>query len=371
MSYSGDYGDYLPSWGGWKEPPKVLDATTGPDWNHFMNQYAYGAGWLGKNGGLHQDPRSGDSVYTIGVPYSGFYWITDLDIGAGWKYPVDSESHLGPGDLKMGPIGLGYLLTNGYLPEARTFHCPSAADMPSCPKTYGGATLFPDAGAARLGLKWWRTAGGFDGTAMTHGDWRGSGAPAGRYRCYYPGYVESGKIFYGSRRVQSTYQHRNTPTIYARIDTAGYSWHTQVPYTRPAVISGPGAPSFRTTRLLGGRSIASDAFGKSFTLDAGWGRYAHRVGYNALYGDGHVEWYGDPQGRILWYDGRSVRTRDTPGIGASLPLCKTETTGTSGGNWEWYYRTSTHDIFHQFDQQAGIDVGAPNTIRYSWESQYQ
>ena len=370
-AYTSDYSGYLPSWGGWKEPPKVVNATTGPQWNNFMNQYAGGAGWLGKNGGLYKDARTGDEVYTIGVTYSGFYWITDLDIGSGWKAPVDSEAHLAAGDLKMGPIGLGYLLTGGYVSDARVFHCPSAADMPPCPKTYGNAILYPNAGAARLGLKWWQMAGGFDGATMTHGDWRGTGGPAGRYRCYYPGYIESGKLFYGSRRVQCSYQHRNTPTIYARIDTAGYTWHTQVPYTKPVVISSPGAPSFRTKRLLGGRSIVSDAFGKSFTLAAGWGQYAHRTGYNALYGDGHVAWYGDPQERILWYDGQLNRTKDTPGIGASLPLCKTETTGVNNGNWPWYYRTSAHTIFHQFDEQARIDVDQPITTRYSWQSVYE
>jgi hypothetical protein len=33
----------------------------------------------------------------------------------------------------------------------------------------------------------------------------------------------------------------------------------------------------------------------------GSGFYAHRDGYNVLYGDSSVKWYGDPQQRILYW----------------------------------------------------------------------
>ena len=372
-SYSSDYGGYLPSWCGWTEPPRVIvnGSSEQGEWDGFMNGYAGSSSWTGHNGGLYQDPRTGDSVYTIGVPYSGFYWINDLDLGAGWQLPVDSESHLGAGHLKMGPVNLGYLLTGGYVGDARAFYCASAKGMLPAPKTYQGTELVGSLSSGKMGVEWWQTAGGFDGTAMTHGDWRGTGSPVGRYRCYYPGYIEPGKLFYGSRRIQGHYQYRNSPNLYTRIDTAGYTWYSQVPYTNPPVITSAGAPCFRTLRLLNGRSLVSDAFGKAFTLDAGWGKYAHQDGYNALYGDFHVSWYGDPQAQILWFNGQKVYTNNSPGMTGPSVLFKSDVSGTNGGNWEWWYRTSSQEIWHQFDQAAGLDVGTKITKRYSWESQLQ
>ena len=371
-SYSGDYGGYLPSWCGWTEPPKVIanGSAEQTEWNGFMNHCVVVAGTSGHNNGLYSDPRTGESVYTIGVPYSGFYWITDLDLGAGWKVPGESEAHLGPGHLKMGPVNLGFLLTGGYTSDARVFHCASAKSMVPAPKTYGSTVLYPTGAAACMGIKWWQMAGGFDAKAMTHGDWRGTGGPAGRYRCFHLDMGTGGGVFYGTRRIQGNYQYRNSPNQYTRIDTAGYAWYNQVPYTKPAVITSAGAPCFRTEKLLGGRSIVSDAFGKVPTIDAGWGKYAHKEGYNTLYGDGHAAWYGDPQGMIAWYNTTRNTAEDTPGMTMSSTTFLSNVSGTSGGNWDWYYRTSSQEIWHRFDEAARLDVGTANTIRNSWQSQF-
>jgi prepilin-type N-terminal cleavage/methylation domain-containing protein/prepilin-type processing-associated H-X9-DG protein len=319
LAYAGDYGDYLPSWCGWIEPPKV---------------------------------------------------ITDLDLGAGWKYPVDSEANLAASNLKMGPINLGYLLTCGYVQDARVFYCGSAMEMSPAPNATV-ELMAGDNAAAKCGLQWWQQAGGFDGNAMMFGDWRGTGAGPGRYRCYYPGYVESGKLFYDSRRIQGTYQYRNLPNIWCRIDSAGYTWYNQVNYTRPKVVTSTGAPSFRTTRLLGDRSLVADAFGKTFTTDAGWVKYHHKDGYNVCYGDGHVAWYGDPQATISYFNTTTNTGRDTPGLTcAQVNFFGSNVVGTNGGNWDWWYRTNTQNVWHRFDEAANRDVGAPMTVYGSWESTY-
>jgi prepilin-type processing-associated H-X9-DG protein len=78
-------------------------------------------------------------------------------------------------------------------------------------------------------------------------------------------------------------------------------------------------PERKTTKMLGDRSIVADRFGKTLQWDLSWnnstpwdvcaaydrvypgdGAFAHKEGYNVLYGDGHCAWFGDPQGQILW-----------------------------------------------------------------------
>jgi hypothetical protein len=47
----------------------------------------------------------------------------------------------------------------------------------------------------------------------------------------------------------------------------------------------------------------ADAFGKNATEPATWagpGYYAHRDGYNVLYGDWSAHWRGDPLQKFIW-----------------------------------------------------------------------
>ena len=53
--------------------------------------------------------------------------------------------------------------------------------------------------------------------------------------------------------------------------------------------------------------MVADRFGKATKLDSegrltypGDGIYGHKEGYNVLYGDGSVRWYGDPQQSHIW-----------------------------------------------------------------------
>ena len=95
-------------------------------------------------------------------------------------------------------------------------------------------------------------------------------------------------------------------------------------FTRPSQRAHMGTPFFRTRKELGNRAVVTDSFSKTSRDRSGWkdalgGRYvlpadltetkahpgmgivAHREGYNVLYGDGHAQWYGDPQQGIVWH----------------------------------------------------------------------
>lgn len=78
------------------------------------------------------------------------------------------------------------------------------------------------------------------------------------------------------------------------------------------------APERKTTKQLGGLSVAADRFDTHFsavvaTGTPGWdggpgyglavpgcGIFGHKVGYNVLFGDGHVAWQGDPGQWWIW-----------------------------------------------------------------------
>jgi len=78
------------------------------------------------------------------------------------------------------------------------------------------------------------------------------------------------------------------------------------------------APERKTTKTLGSLSVAADRFDTHFsavvaTGTPGWdggpgyglavpgcGIFGHKVGYNVLFGDGHVAWYGDNAQWWIW-----------------------------------------------------------------------
>jgi prepilin-type processing-associated H-X9-DG protein len=66
-------------------------------------------------------------------------------------------------------------------------------------------------------------------------------------------------------------------------------------------------PERKTPKQLGSLSVVADRFGKQGLSDAngrmsypGDGLFAHKEGYNVLYGDGSVRWLGDPQQKHIW-----------------------------------------------------------------------
>ena len=66
------------------------------------------------------------------------------------------------GQLNLAPNGMGFLLTAGYIGDAKVYYCPSAQSMRGDlnAKHRDGATNLND----------WQTAGGFDAQTMLYGD---------------------------------------------------------------------------------------------------------------------------------------------------------------------------------------------------------
>jgi hypothetical protein len=215
----------------------------------------------------------------------------------------------------------------GYVPQADLFYCPTVGGaIPAGVRFNSGHNDMPRT------LKDWRVAGGTNADALLYGDWSSFNI--------FNVWANYGKF----KSVQVDYFSRFNPKMH---DGA----HT-IYYTRPGVAAYGGCPFFKTSKLLGGRATVTDAWEDWFSpaTSPGFGFYAHKDGYNALYGDFHNEWYGDPQLQVMWW----------PSPGAACSSNNLSMTG--------FYRSGTGPtddpymstlVWHLFDLKAGIDVGVP------------
>lgn len=129
-----------------------------------------------------------------------------------------------------------------------------------------------------------------------------------------------------------------------------------------------GLPTFKTTKALGLRAVVADDFylchdgngngnpngpyigGQAADPLHGLGIYAHRDGYNLLYGDTHAGWYGDAQQTIIWYD-------EQPGlIEGTFTDIGRAVNGYAGAGDTTRGHGGDKPIWNLFDQAAGIDV---------------
>ena len=150
-SYFGDYNSYLPSWPGagatvWYPQIRYPAGSTG----YRQCTERVNCLWdLVKNGvynqaddGKHtQAGGAGESqVNYWALQYGGRPGDTPLPIGGtapvfqrviGFGGPVARTNYyFRGGRLSAAPNGIGYLLSSGYLQDARVFYCPSGTDMP-------------------------------------------------------------------------------------------------------------------------------------------------------------------------------------------------------------------------------------------------
>jgi len=120
-------------------------------------------------------------------------------------------------------------------------------------------------------------------------------------------------------------------------------------------------------------------------LYAGMGLKAHRQGYSVLYGDWHVQWYGDPDQTIIWHgQGRGSIWRDRPNyrdapgayggagdvglgllannifLGGPFPASHNGVAWREGPAWKY----SSWKIWSDFDMQNGIDVHDTDRVYY-------
>ena len=379
-SYCGDYGQYLPSWAAYGGARDI-----GTDGDSGAKIY----GTI--DAGLIKD-RTGDFAATGPIVTDGdpnlirvwqwtpgffrtiYYGVPDVTNPTtpfgGWagNGTVFCDE---PGELVMGPVGLGYLLQNNYLGDVRSFYCPSVGgNMPADDSMPTYRFSRPTTVVTHLGdLK---RAGGFDAHTLSHGDFS--------WMTYYinedcPGLT-----------VQSNYNYRNVPCYFtgAAADLnynhfeAGlndddhfaldndYKVHPR--FVKPMISAGTGGPIFKTQKMLGPRAIACDSFSRmpyndsielSSRVGVGW--YAHRDGYNVLYGDWSARWFGDPQNRIMWYpfytggsndsQARAHRALANNALQNFYYPDMNETNATFNVN-----HMRGEYIWHLLDEAAGIDV---------------
>ena len=345
-SYTGDYAGYFPSWPGWGTD---TEADGGPQ---KLNIYATSVDLCVGPIGLYSDPRTGKTVMSYGPDYSKQLAAFETrTLACGVQYPTyrNDPAHklvdadwTPAGDLKAAPIGLGYLAVNGYAGETHVFWCPSSGGVMLQRGDTDQSLSSAVWGKVTTSLSTLRTLGEFNGQSLTHGDWMEvhSNSTVGWY---------GGGLM---KAVMGQYGYRNVP-VYDYEDARSTIMNVQ--YTRPCVAFQPGEPQFKTVRLLGARCIVTDSFAKNSRPNhfeapfPGDGMDAHRDGYNALYGDSHVAWYGDPQRRLIWWS--------QP---ANYWYCGLAWMGTRN-----HHHTDTRDqnslAWHLFDVAAGVDVDAPST----------
>ena len=353
--YCGDYSQYYPSWPGYTSFWPGVD----PDADGVNYSLA---GFNNKaHAGVYADPRSGDWVYTGYQASDGYRnMIQSMTIAIGWwpspdeTWSTTDESHCVKGRLNMGPIGLGYLLTTGALNDARSLYCGSANGMPCNPYRLVAQR------ESHQGISSWQNSGGFTGEFLTHGDrsWYYDSWAGGTYRSF-------SHTFGNPREQCSHYMYRNVQMMYTLNPLSGYDAKVKLPFVKPIVETSVGLPSFKTQKLLAGRALVSDSFSRRWSANAnlsqqqrgynlyyGYGIFAHKDGYNVLYGDGHAAWYGDPQQRLIWdvYWSRGLGSSDLSNFSPDKFVARGFGTNTSlygpgGFTMGW----------HQLDAAAGID----------------
>jgi len=337
VAYLSDYGDYFPGHNG-------MHVTGNPSLIPYPYQAANCDGcWYtdprisGPDGQVrgNMDGSDGDlDWYKSGI-------TLQRTIFYGFKPTATGANDWTAGKLNTSPVNTGYLLTGGYFTDPLAYTCPSFSPF----KGGAGATdywyiyaytrwAYPDVCMPVM----WRKLGDLGARAFTHG----------AYNVFSPSHNKM-------KMASSHYQYRNSATWH-RNDRDTYTrphWYWQdnqivFKYTKPHLMPTFGNPMWPTSRLLGGRAILSDSFSRRPTLDGTYdaltsdGDRCHRDGYNVLYGDSHIAWYGDPQKKIIYWP---------PSDNATQNLATSYRYPEAGVR-----RNGPFTIWHLFDAAAQIDA---------------
>ena len=381
-SYCGDYGQYFPSWAGAGGPTDMFNSVAG----YVLGRGSIDQGLVWDRKDLRQSGlacrQGGVSVRTAGYyAHAEYYNLPAMHMNPIQHYrtiycgsldnsPDFTDGTVLPlpnGVMNQAPVGLGYLLDGGYLGDVRSFFCPSTGDNME-PDRLSNHSENPSWGERF----WWsihklsqiQRAGGFDAKTLTHGDWTWRDTA---YDLVSQRYLVT----------ECNYNYRNVPVyLVTAMDYSDESvW---LRHTNPLQPIQVGCATFKTQKQLGGRAITSDSFSQPDKYRypqingnvpiAGMGQYAHREGYNVLYGDWHTRWYGDPQKRIMWQLGEIWNDGTAGGIlNWSGATCDYPASLAVNGIAAWYSASdktggrdwkSSATIWHTFDESAGIDVGA-------------
>ena len=363
-SYCGDYSGYFPVWGAYGMTPAVYPRVTG-----------------GAKRAIHHRPRGLSPVLINWNQFHGTasvvsWWGWSSVLGTGAPVDLDSSNpsptwaSLGGTGFGLAPVGLGMLIYGGYVPDARSFYCPSGGNDAVSQRCYQQTVN---------GMPHWKRAGGYGKATMdgTTGSWADN--DVGGSKAWYSNYV-AGCYYHRSgavggscptRAIAGDYAYRNcaNPWGSAQYATSGNEWRfvpantLALKWVRP-VVKHPynniepnaGLPMFKTQRLQGGRGVISDFFGKNSTISstqAGPGRYHHQDGYNVLYGDWSARWYGDGSKRVLYWPNETSNGDLKDAFTAATVLQSYANSPEYARTWAW------QDIWHTFDTANGEDVGNP------------
>jgi prepilin-type processing-associated H-X9-DG protein len=377
-SYVGDYGGYYPSWVAWGQSPAQLHL--GDSWYPVFYECGIfqGRNDDGSPGTVYLHPQSATpstpspapgadrAVYT-----NGFGSVSNFRVIFAGSTSRNQAGPVAAGRVNLGPNGAGFLLSSGYLGEAASYFCPSATGMVATQLWNSVANGYGPHAAATTPSDL-RRAGARDGRTLITGDWS-----------WLPWISEHTGWGLNTRRwVQSHYNYRLVPVggiAYSvsggTADTDGWMFfdaptRDNVPVarchlTKPDRAVRLGEPVFKTSKMLAGRALLCDTFDNNMmrggpsdapTPGAGW--FAHRDGYNVLYGDGHAAWYGDPAGRIMWWP-VSVPVTGSWYYRHSLGsnVLTDATTLNRGGSQITAQLNGPVRAWHLLDVAAGTDVG--------------
>lgn len=311
-SYAGDYAGYLPGGHGWNGSADAASLTPSNYVEWFDDSLT------GKRIAV------GGGAY--GYPMEGWAFAQGKST---WNAISFGEKPMGQtftqGDLNMAPVNLGFLLTGGYLPDARAFFCASA------PVTSGWDSPWDNPGDVKK-------AGGFDRSILLRGDW--DSMPICPYST----------INFRMLRIPYNYRNAVAGTHETPLGAA-----LKVFYTSPQVTTSPNCPYFKTQRLLGGRALVSDTFRKPKNAPQaarGDGARIHGCWYNVLYGDLHAAGYGDTGRAIAYWPMSSDWNINLVQSGYAGDLFGEADTRTV------LSRTMGVQVWHMFDAAAGVDADA-------------
>jgi len=207
--------------------------------------------------------------------------------------------------------------------DTRAYYCPSSDSAPKVPWDGLYPPSTPRVMQAITTPNELKSLGEFNARSLSHGNYQAwyasKGWAADRYHNWWYAartawytndwadkYCAGGSVGHTPWvAVASNYMYRNA--AYTNTYSSGGPDKAEPIYwVRPKIRAYPGSAIFKTQKLLGGRAIVSDDLTRTNAEQQntlpGQGEWAHREGYNVLYGDWSARWYGDPQQRIMYID---------------------------------------------------------------------
>jgi prepilin-type N-terminal cleavage/methylation domain-containing protein len=324
-SYCSDYNEYFPCWPG--TGCGGINTVTANQTNWPENGVYEGANANGTTQYVYTavpaSASSADNVSTVQPPDAFFFGIGPLCCfrtiftGGITNTPTsDPAPTTAAGQMNLGPVGLGYLALGNYIGDCSVFYCPTASTSMPTPGCVGTPSFWgedpPRCAAHNISdLKTYSYGGNLDALSIMRGNY--NGLTASVLGATVSGYDEGSGAPYGvigalQNAVLSQYDYRNVPFSPNPSLASGWVFpYMRVDYVSPGLIftvADEMGPLFKTQKILGGRALAADTFGKNASENPTWagpGYYAHRDGYNVLYGDWSAHWWGDPLQKFIWW----------------------------------------------------------------------